>query len=90
MFGVNTRIEVYADTLEFDLPFEIPQGFVKLFLAGHTLGHVELAADPIRGIKQRHLVPPPGGNSGKGQSRGAGSYHGQGGRCLGLEEGTGG
>jgi hypothetical protein len=39
-----------------DAARQVAQHLVKLFLARHHLGHVELAADLGRGIEQVHLV----------------------------------
>ena len=43
---------------------------MEFFLAGDLLGDVELAADLIGGVEQRHLMAAAGGGGGKGQPGG--------------------
>ena len=50
---------------------------MEFFLAGDLLGDVELAADLIGGVEQRHLMAAAGGGGGKGQPGGAGADHRQ-------------
>ena len=55
---------------------KITQGFVKLFLARNLFGNVELAANLVTRIQQRHLQPTLGRFGGKGQTRWASADHG--------------
>ena len=42
---------------------------MEFFLAGDLLGDVELAADLIGGVEQRHLMAAAGGGGGKASRR---------------------
>ncbi len=50
---------------------------MEFFLAGDLLGDVELAADLIGRVEQRHLMAAAGGGGGEGQPGGAGADHRQ-------------
>src|SRR3546814_4289243 len=52
MLCADARAELHLHAGRFELATEVAQRLVKLFLAGHALGHVELAADFARRIEQ--------------------------------------
>ena len=54
--GRNALVEMQVHVLELDLPIEVAQHLVELFLARNDLGHVELAADLIGGLEQVDFV----------------------------------
>ena len=54
---------------------KITQGLVKLFLARHLLGHVELATDLVRGVKQGDFQSALGRFRSKRQTRRARTNH---------------
>ena len=56
---------------------QVAQHLVKLFLARHHLGHVELATKLAGGIKQVHLMTALGQHGGGRQSSWAGTDHGK-------------
>jgi hypothetical protein len=72
--GRRVQVQMHAGGL--DAPRQVAQHLVKLFLARHHLGHVELAADLRRGIEQVHLVPALGQQRGGRQAGRAGAHHG--------------
>ena len=62
--------------MKFELPLEVAQCLVKLFLAGDVLGDVELAADFSGRLKQGHGVAALGGCDRAAQARRPGTHHG--------------
>ena len=55
---------------------KIAQRFMKLFFAGNLFGHVELAADFARGIKQINFMPACGEFGRAGEPGWPGTDHG--------------
>src|SRR3546814_5511220 len=84
MLCADARAELHLHAGRFELATEVAQRLVKLFLAGHALGHVELAADFARRIEQFDGVTTLGEQSrGREAGRGeAGRAAGRGGVCT--------
>ena len=62
----DSGVEFQVDTGQGYLLAKVAQGLVKLFLARHLFGNVELPTNLGRGIKQRHLKATLRGGGGKG------------------------
>ena len=84
---IGARVQAQVHALQLDLAPVVAQGFVKLLLARHLLGDVELPADFAGGIEQRDPVPTPGCRGGKGQPRRPGADHGDAARLRGGFDG---
>ena len=61
VLGADLAAQLQLHAGQLDLLAEIAQRLEKLFLARHLLGHVELAADLIGGVDQRHVEAAAGG-----------------------------
>ena len=79
-FGAGVQLQLNAQLLNHFAV--IAQRLVKLFLARHQLGEVELPANLVGGIKQRHLMAALGGDGGIGQTGRTGANHRDGLRRL--------
>src|SRR3546814_7065865 len=71
MLCADARAELHLHAGRFELATEVAQRLVKLFLAGHALGHVELAADFASRIEQFDGVTTLGEHS-RGREAGRG------------------
>ena len=67
---VRGLAELHVDAVVGQLMTEVAQGFIKLFLAWYLLGVIELAADFLRLVDQRHGMAALAQRAGAGQARG--------------------
>ena len=72
----DAGVQSQRHAVQLDLSTVITQGLIKLFLARHLFGHVELAADFASSIKQSDIKSAAGGSGGKGQTGRPGAHHG--------------
>src|SRR5690606_12515915 len=70
-----TTVQAHVDAGGFQLALEVAQGLEELFLAWHTLGHVELAANLAGRVEQGHAVATLGGDGSGSQPGRAGTDH---------------
>ena len=80
--GVSAGVEAQFNAQLLNHPPVIAQRLIKLFLARHQLGEVELTANLISRINQRHLMAALGGSGGIGQPGRARADHRNVFRCL--------
>ena len=66
---VGAGVQAHLDAVLVEHPGEVADGLAELLLAGNPSGHVELAADHIARLEQRHLVAAFGGRHRGGQTR---------------------
>ena len=61
--GVNARVQMQVNAQLFNHALVIAQGLIKLFLAGHQFGQIELTSDFGRRIIKGYVMAAFGGNS---------------------------
>ena len=74
VFGFYLGVQLHADACGLQhgaVPVHQP---VEFFLSGHLFGHVELAADFRRAVKESHPVPPLRGCDGRRQAGRSGAH----------------
>ncbi|TYZ60370.1 hypothetical protein PybrP1_001342, partial [[Pythium] brassicae (nom. inval.)] len=94
LVGRHAPAELHAHARELELLLKVPQRLVELLLARHDLGHVELPADRVCLVEQRHVVAARGRRGRERQPSGARTDHrdalrtsdSQRGRTLGRRE----
>ncbi len=85
-FARNDRIQAHVDAEQSETAPEITDRLGEFFLARHAHRDIELAADAVQPIEQRHAVPPFGGHRRRRQTGGAGAHHGDPARLRGWAD----
>ena len=70
---LDPRVELEIHTVLLNHLAEVADSLEELLLAGHHLGHVELAANLSGLVEERDVVPALGGSGREGQAGGSGA-----------------